>query len=95
MAKPIDDATLIAWLDGELDDGVAAQVAAAVATDQVLAATADRHHRLKTHSADPFDPIARDDETPSASPPLSATIHSLADTRAKRAPPTVPRHPFR
>jgi hypothetical protein len=39
---------------------VAAQVAAAVATAQVLAATADRHRRLRAHSADPFDPIARD-----------------------------------
>lgn len=66
-----------------------------MAAHPVLATTADRHRPLRTHSAAPFDPIARVDEAPSSSPPLSATIHSLADTRVKRAPPTGPRQPFR
>lgn len=94
MAETIDDATLIAWLDGELDGAAATQVATAVAADPALAALAERHRGMKARFAAAFDPLAQEAE-PSA-PPASATLHSLADARARRTPsPAAPRRPIR
>jgi len=78
----IDEATLIAWLDGELDATRAAEVEAAVMADAELAELADRHRTIKARFALAFGPIA---ETPVAMPgPTPATILSFADARAER-----------
>ncbi|MCW6533149.1 anti-sigma factor, partial [Sphingomonas sp. MMSM20] len=58
MAETIDEARIIAWVDGELDDAAAARVAGAVAADPALAALAERHRRMKARFAAAFAPLA-------------------------------------
>lgn len=82
MAEPIDEATIIAWVDGELDDAGAARVAEAVAREPALAALAERHRRMRERFAAAFGPIA--DEAVAMPEPVSATIHSLAAARKER-----------
>ena len=47
MADAIDDATILAWLDGELPAADAARVEAAVAADTELTALADAHRAVQ------------------------------------------------
>lgn len=74
-ADPVDEAAIIAWVDGELHGAEAHRVEAAVANDADWRALAERHRRMKARFAAAFDPIAR--------PP--AEVISLAEVRAKRA----------
>jgi anti-sigma factor RsiW len=94
MAEPpIDEERLVAWLDGELDESAAAQVAAAVAADPELAARAAAHRRLHARFTSAFDPIANE---PVALPPLVPTpIVSLAAAREARDQRTRREQPAR
>ena len=58
MTMAIDDETFFAWLDGELDDGQAARVAAAVAADPRLAKLADQHRAVEARLRCTFDAVA-------------------------------------
>ena len=53
----IDDEEFFAWLDGELDEGSAARVSAAVAASPELTAKAQQHRRLAADLRDAFDPV--------------------------------------
>lgn len=92
MAETIDEATLIAWVDGELDPIAAARVAQAVAADPDLAALADRHRRMKARFTAAFGPIADEPVTMPrpVSAPGPAPVVSLAAVRARRAMRQVP-----
>ncbi len=79
-ADPVDEAAIIAWVDGELTGAEAVRVEAAVANDADWRALADRHRRMKARFAAAFDPLAR--------PP--AEVISLADVRARRAAKAAP-----
>ena len=81
----IDETTLIAWVDGELGEAEAAQVAQATAANPELAAQADRHRRMKARFAAAFDPIA----APSVANPTPAPVISLAAVRADRTARTA------
>ncbi len=85
MAETIGEATIIAWVDGELDEAEAARIAQAVATDTELAALADRHRRMKARFAAAFGPIA---DEPVAAP---TPVVSLAAARAERAAKVAPK----
>ena len=83
MAETIDEARIIAWIDGELGEAEAAWMADAVAADPALAAQAERHRMLKTRFAAAFSAIA---DQPVALPEReSAPVISLAAVRAERA----------
>lgn len=81
MAETIDEARIIAWVDGELDDAAAARVAGAVAADPALAALAERHRRMKARFAAAFAPLA---DAPAPERP-AAEVVSLAAARKARA----------
>jgi len=88
MAKPIDEATIIAWVDGELDELAAARIAKAVETDPQAAALAERHRAMKARFASAFGPIA---EEPVALPEHEpAQVISLAAVRAEREAQAAP-----
>lgn len=82
MAETIDEARIIAWIDGELPAHEAASVAARVSQDAALAALAEKHRMLKRRFAAAFGPLAGEElERP---PAPSADIISLAERRAAR-----------
>lgn len=54
----IDDARLIAYVDGELDARGRAEVEASLAADPLLASRLARHRELKIRLARTFDPVA-------------------------------------
>jgi hypothetical protein len=81
----IDETMLIAWVDGELGEAEAAQVAQATAADPELAAQAHRHRRMKARFAAAFDPIAEQ----SVANPTPAPVISLAAVRAERKAKTA------
>lgn len=76
----IDEEMLIAWVDDELGEAEAAQVAQATAADPELAALADRHRQMRARFAAAFGPIAEQ----SVANPTQATVISLAAVRAER-----------
>lgn len=82
MAETIDEARVIAWIDGELPPEEAAWMAHAVAADPGLAALADRHRRMKARFADGFAPLAAAPEPAHRQEP--APVISLAAVRAER-----------
>ena len=51
-ADPVDEAAIIAWVDGELTGAEAVRVEAAVANDADWRALADRHRRMKARFRD-------------------------------------------
>ena len=81
MAEWIDEAQLIAWIDGELTAEDAARVEQAIAADAELRALAETHKKLRARFAAAFAPIA---EEPVALP-RSADIISLAAVRSARS----------
>lgn len=90
----MDEARIIAWIDGELSPEEARVVAAAVAADPALAAHADRHRRQKARLAKAFGPLI--DEAARMPAARAAPVVSLAAARARReaakpAPPAKPR----
>jgi len=88
MGSPIDEATIIAWVDGELDELAAARIARAVEADPEAAALAERHRAMKARFATAFGPIANE---PVAMPtPEPAQVISLAAVRAERQAQAAP-----
>ena len=83
MAEDIDEARVIAWIDGELPPEDSALVERAVAADAALGAIADRHRAMKARFAAAFGPIA---EQPVALP-HSAEVIPIAAARGWRARP--------
>lgn len=81
MADDIDEAAIIAWIDGELNEQDSGRVAAAIVAHPALAAVAERHRRMQARFAAAFGPIA--DEPVAA--PAAAPVISLAAVRAERA----------
>lgn len=81
--NPIDDKTLFAWLDGELDPADSERVSAAVAADPALAARADQHRRLGSGLRDAFEPLLHD----APPPPRFGEVVDLAARREQRARP--------
>jgi len=79
MAEPIDEMTVIAWVDGELAPEQAARVELAVAADPALRDLAETHRAMRARFANAFGGIA---DEPVALP--SAEIVSFAEARAKR-----------
>lgn len=88
MAETIDEATIIAWVDGELGEEQAAQVARAVAADPGQAALADRHRRMKARFAAAFGPIA---EEPASMPAPVIPLAAVRAGREAKAARPVPR----
>jgi len=80
MAEPIDEMTVIAWVDGELAPAQATRVEQAVAADPALRDLAETHRAMRARFAVAFGSIA---DEPVALP--SAEIISFAERRA--APP--------
>ena len=58
MAEMIDEARIIAWLDGDLPEAEAEWMMHAVAADPVLAAMADRHRTMRTRDPAPVISLA-------------------------------------
>ncbi|WP_022682735.1 anti-sigma factor family protein [Sphingobium bisphenolivorans] len=61
----IDEATLIAWVDGELDEVTRRRVDRAVAEDAALAARLDMHRRLRERLSGHYAPIEAEPVPPS------------------------------
>jgi len=92
MAEQIDEAKIIAWLDGELPPEEAKDVARAVANEPALRRLADAHEAIRARFAATFAPIAAE---PVALPARSSVV-SLDSARAARAArTTAPPRPLR
>jgi hypothetical protein len=81
MAERIDEARLIAWIDGELTPDEAERVERAVAADAGLRALAETHRALKLRFGAAFGPIAQEP----VALPRSAEVISLAAVRSARS----------
>jgi hypothetical protein len=57
----VDDETLMAFADGELDEARRAEIAAAVAEDPELSRRVERHRALRARVADAFAPVLERD----------------------------------
>lgn len=88
--KPIDDDTLQAYVDGELDAAGAARIDAALAHDDVLARRVQRARELRAQLKAAFDPVL-DEPVPAR---LSARLRP-ASPQAPVAPTSLPTHPAR
>lgn len=76
----INEARIIAWIDGELSPQEAAEVEARVAEDADLSALAERHQALKLRFAAAFGPLGE----PVVERRPAAPVISLAAARADR-----------
>ena len=84
----IDEAMLIAWVDGELDDVTRRRVDRAVADDPALAARLEMHRGLRNRLSDHYAPIA--------SEPVPSTMGACLTESAKVATMSRPgRSPWR
>lgn len=84
----VDDATLLAWIDGELPADEAARVAAEVAANPELQAVAEAHRALSKRLKGSFDAVLAEpvpDRLLAAINPPSASVTDLAAVRAARA----------
>lgn len=81
----IDDETLLAFLDGELDPARASVVAAAIASDPALARKAEQHRRLKEKLRHAFDSLLHM-PTPAGRIPASAQVIDFPPRRPRRLP---------
>ena len=87
----IDDARLIAYVDGELDARGRAEVEAALAADPLLAARLARHRELKIRLARTFDPVALEavPERLRAAAGASSGPDNVVRLADRRTPPRV------
>jgi len=79
IETPIDEARVIAWVDGELGPAEAARVEQAIAANPALRDLSEAHRAMRARFANAFGGIA---DEPVALP--SGEIVSFADARAKR-----------
>lgn len=93
MADPVDDAAILAWLDGELPAADAAHVAAAVAADPELQALADAHRALAARLRGAFESVhaqpVPDRLLAVMQPAPAASVTDLAAFRAGRGAATA------
>lgn len=84
--RPIDDATLLAFLDGELDLARTAEVELALAEDASLAQRLERHRALGARLTAAFAPVLSDPvpEAVLRAARAPAPVTDLAAFRAKR-----------
>jgi hypothetical protein len=82
----IDDETLLAFLDGELEPARAAAVEAAVATDSALASRLEAHRRLGARLRRAFDPVLKEavPERLTSASRGEASVIDQAEARALR-----------
>ncbi|MES2902964.1 MAG: hypothetical protein V4696_02150 [Pseudomonadota bacterium] len=90
----IDEANFFPWLDGELSDDVAAEVARQVAADPELQRRADEHRALTAGLRNAFSPVA-DAPLPARLTDLveshaAEKVVSLAEARERREARTAP-----
>ena len=83
--KPIDDDTLQAYVDGELDAEGSAQIDAALAQDELLASRAQQARALRAQLQDLFNPVL-DEPVPAR---LSALLRSASPQAPMTATPPV------
>jgi anti-sigma factor RsiW len=74
----IDEALLIAWVDGELDEVTRRRVDRAVADDPALAARLDMHRQLRDRLSGHYAPIAAE--------PVPPAMRALLEENAKVVP---------
>lgn len=87
MAGNIDEATVIAWVDGELPADEAARVSAAIAADPALASLAAAHRAMKARFTAAFGPIA-DEPVALPQPPPVISLAAVRAARQAEAPPS-------
>ena len=87
MADTIDEAMIIAWVDGELDAADAARVETAIAAEPELGALADRHQRMRTRFAAAFGALAEEPVKAPAPAPVISLAAVRAEREAAKAPP--------
>lgn len=83
----IDDAVLMAYLDGELDVAEQERVAQAVATDPALQRQLEAQRALRERLRAHYDPVAEEDVPPRLRALLEPEISDLDAARARRARP--------
>jgi hypothetical protein len=88
----IDDKTLLAYADGELDPGRARAVEQMLASDPALAAKLEQHRRLARRLRAAYDPVLSEavPERLARSADGGAKVISLAEARAARAAKPAP-----
>jgi len=92
----INEDTLLAYADGELDAATRAQVEAAIAADPALARRVQQHQALRGMLSAAYDPVL-DEPIPSRllaaaqAPAQGAAVVDLASERAARKPATLRR----
>ena len=93
----IDDKTLLAYADGELEPARAAAVERMLATDPGLAAKLEQHRRLARRLRAAYDPVLKQPipERLARTAKGGATVISLAEARAARAAKTSPARDWR
>lgn len=90
----IDDKTLLAYADGELDPGRAAAVERVLASNPALAAKLEQHRRLAGRLRGAYDPVLKEPipERLARTAGGGAKVISLAEARAARAAKAAPRN---
>lgn len=78
----IDEAALIAWVDGELDEVARRRIDRAVAQDPALAARLETHRRLRARLGGHYAPIAQE--------PVSDALRLMLRDEARVVPLTRP-----
>jgi hypothetical protein len=93
----IDDKTLLAYADGELEPGRAAAVERMLATDPGLAAKLEQHRRLAARLRAAYSPVLKEPvpERLARTARGGGTVISLAQARADRAAKHGPRPGWR
>jgi hypothetical protein len=79
----IDDATLMAYVDGELPAAEAARVETAIAADPELAATVARHRALRARIAGAYAPLADEPVPDRLRAMLTAPSADVVDLRTR------------
>ena len=93
----IDDKTLLAYADGELEPGRAAAVERMLAADPALAAKLEQHRRLASRLRGAYDPVLKEPipERLARTARGGGTVISLAEARAARAAKVGPARDWR
>lgn len=83
----VDDETLMAWLDGELDEIARRRVEAALAEDPALAERMEAQRRLRDRLAAHYGPVAEEEVPERFRDLLESNVIDMAQVRPVRARP--------